>query len=208
MKTLVDLFQSNPGAFDTDKHNPDHVTFGRSYLHFYDRAFEGVDIRSMVEIGVLRCGSLRLWKAWRPEAIVVGLDINPEAMALKPDNCKLVIGSQDDPAALTEVVVRCGGSISAVVDDGSHCVDHMLASFRTLWPKIQPGGCYAMEDMRCTYCTLDENWPGMRLNKTLPGNRRERMDEVLLSLVNEMDHQRGDVASILIGPMQIVFYKV
>ena len=59
----------------------------------------------------------------------------------------IVIGDQGDPATLDQWVYQTGGNFDVVIDDGSHLNDHMLTSFKHLWPHVVPGGLYFVEDI-------------------------------------------------------------
>jgi hypothetical protein len=121
------------------------------YLDAYDRhfaPFRGKPTR-FLEIGVWKGGSLELWRKYLgPEARILGIDVNPACAA---ENVR--IGSQDDPGFLKQVVEELGG-IDIVLDDGSHVGKHQRASFQTLWPLLEDGGLYAIEDLHTSY------WPG------------------------------------------------
>jgi demethylmacrocin O-methyltransferase len=45
------------------------------------------------------------------------------------------------------------GGLDIVIDDGSHINEHVIASFRTLFPLLAEGGIYAIEDTQTSY------WP-------------------------------------------------
>jgi hypothetical protein len=105
---------------------------------FRDREF------CLLEIGVYQGASLRTWKAYFPKAKIVGIDINAECIRYAGDRIVIVIGSQDDPELLDRVANEHKPSI--VVDDGSHQAHHIIASFERLFPGLQPGGYYIVED--------------------------------------------------------------
>ena len=66
------------------------------------------------------------------------------------------IGSQDDPAFLQAVVDEMGG-VDVVLDDGSHVMAHIEASYRSLFPRLSVGGLYMIEDLHTAYW---EDWGG------------------------------------------------
>lgn len=126
------------------------------FLPIYDRAlapYRGQAVR-FLELGVSYGGSLEMWRAYfGPEAIIHGIDINPEcASRFDPPN-KVHIGSQADPDLLRRVVSEMGGPPDIVLDDGSHVANHQRASFRVLWPLLAVGGLYVIEDLHTAY------WP-------------------------------------------------
>ncbi len=123
------------------------------YLDIYDRhfgQFRGTNVK-MLEIGVFQGGSLDLWRHYfGPEAVIFGIDVNPEyAARVDPPN-QMRIGSQDDPTFLASVVAEIGAP-DIVLDDGSHIGRHQQASFECLFPLLAEGGLYVIEDLHSSY---------------------------------------------------------
>lgn len=123
------------------------------YLDAYDAhlsRYRGTDV-GIFEIGVFEGGSLELWRDFLgPGARILGIDIEPAcASRVDPPN-RVMIGSQADPAFLREAV-RALGRVDVVVDDGSHQAQHQMVSFQTLFPLVEPGGLYIIEDMHTAY---------------------------------------------------------
>jgi hypothetical protein len=113
---------------------------------------------TLLEIGVggyedpLRGGeSLRLWKAYFPNARIFGIDVF-DKRALEEPRIRTFQGSQEDPAFLARVVAETG-PLDIVIDDGSHVNAHVLASFEALFPHLREGGVYVLEDLQTSY------WP-------------------------------------------------
>ena len=127
------------------------------YLPVYDRVLSphvGSKVR-MLEIGVSRGGSLEMWrKFFGPDAVLFGIDINPECARFDGLSGAVRIGSQADPDFLRRVVKGMGG-LDVVLDDGSHVASHQRASFEALFPLLSDGGLYILEDLHTAY------WPWM-----------------------------------------------
>ncbi len=73
-----------------------------------------------IETGVLDGGSLFMWREWLgPEARIIGIDLNPEAIKWRNSGFEIFIGDQGDPefwkTTLTEI-----GNFDALLDDGGH----------------------------------------------------------------------------------------
>ena len=152
---LSHVFASHVGRL---AHKWDH------YLDIYDKHLadrRGKPFR-MLEIGVFHGGSLELWRRYfGDEAILFGIDIDPEcADRVDPPN-QVRIGSQDDPIFLRKTVTEMGG-LDVVLDDGSHVGRHQWASFRTLWPLLPVGGLYIIEDTHSSYWPSHEGGYGRR----------------------------------------------
>jgi hypothetical protein len=147
------------------------------YLPIYDRYFSGrwrQPIR-MLEIGVFRGGSLEMWrKYFGPDAVIFGIDINPDCAGLAKEAAQVRIGSQADADFVQSVAAEMGG-IDIVLDDGSHVGDHQWASFDVLFPLLSEGGLYVVEDTHTSY------WPewggGYGRKNTAIGLAKRLMDD-------------------------------
>lgn len=152
------------------------------YLPVYDRyfsPFRNRDIR-FLEIGVAKGGSLKMWREFfGAKAIIAGIDIDPKCGKSDGVNdCIVRIGSQDDPAFLKSLVAELGGEVDIVLDDGSHRMRHINASFDALFPLLADGGLYVVEDLQCAYWTKFGG--GYR--------RRGTFIETAKSIVDDMHH--------------------
>lgn len=202
-------------ANNTDKGDLNHTFRGESYFPVYERYIQSrrnaVDV---LEIGVLNGGSLRLWRDYFPKARIWGADIDPERADHSGGRITVLIGDQSDAEFLGSLKATADG-FDIVIDDASHIVSYILASFRALWPAVRPGGLYVIEDLRLSYEPIDaELWrkchPGMTRNGSLEDKRHERhdLDNAMLELIRHMDHFTGDVRAIHFHPMMIVVEKV
>jgi len=142
------------------------------YDAVYERLFAPLRARPagrFLEIG-LGCGmyqndaakeghSLAMWLDYFPPGwAVTTLEYNAACVAAFPAlnpfgwsnetwaRVALVTGSQAEPADLRRAH-DAGGPFDAVVDDGGHSYAMQIASFRTLFPLLAPGGVYIVEDI-------------------------------------------------------------
>lgn len=192
----------------SDKGNADHAFAGQSYLSPYERYFEShrESVHRLLEIGVCGGFSIRLWRDYFPNAEIHGLDIDPAAKEATGERIVIHIGDQSSPAVLEGLSAFAPFDI--IIDDGSHCTEHILASFKALWPHVAPGGFYVWEDMRLSYNDVDGGWPGMTYNRNLPPNRRSDIEVELLSRIRALDHFEGDIRAIHIHSMIYFIEKV
>lgn len=148
---------SVPGA---PKDAVKNLVEGHKYAPHYDLHFTPFRHRdiNILEIGVggfqdVKAGGqlLRMWKEYftSPKSQIVSLDYFDKS-ALQEDRIKIYHGSQDDPALLQRMHEECGG-FDIIVDDGSHCCEHVIFSFNTLFPLLRSGGIYAIEDLQTSY---------------------------------------------------------
>jgi Methyltransferase domain len=129
------------------RHGTDKSVLNHDYLRHYERIlapFQSQPI-TLLEIGVFRGESLAMWEEWFPKAAIVGVDIHPECAQYAGGRREVEIGSQADAAFLNDLGQRRKPHV--IIDDGSHRADHIQLTFETLFPHLQPGGVYIIEDV-------------------------------------------------------------
>lgn len=157
------------------------------YFPIYERYFAPWRNRAVtfLEIGVSRGGSLKMWRrALGPLATIVGIDIDPKCRRHEAAGISVRIGDQSDTAFLAAVVEEFGAP-DIVLDDGSHRMAHLRASFDFLYPKLPKNGVYVVEDLHTAY------WPKFGGGLGEPASFIEHAK----SLVDQLnaDHTRGAV---------------
>ena len=95
--------------------------------------------------------SLRTWKKYFPKSNIYAIDIYDKKQ-LEEKRIKIFMGSQVDNLFLDEVCKKIG-KIDIIVDDGSHLNEHVIESFKKLFPKLNENGIYVVEDLETAY------WP-------------------------------------------------
>ncbi len=144
------LFASNLDAlgvlWGTDKALGHHA-YTPLYARHLGRARSS--IRSVLEIGIGGGNSLYMWRNYFPRATVYGLDVL-EARLVGVPGVVAFRGDQSDPAALERLLENCE-AFDLIVDDGGHIGSHIITSFGALFPAVQPGGWYVIEDLEGAY---------------------------------------------------------
>ena len=175
LKALADIY-------GTDKWN------GHYYAHHYETHFAALRNQKLniLEIGIggyddPRGGgeSLRMWRTYFPKANIFGIDIYDKACH-DERRIKTFKGSQIDDDFLNSVIEEIG-QIDLVVDDGSHVNEHVIHTFKYLFPRIN---CqwYVIEDVQTSYWS--ENYGGT--NKDF--NASYTMMGFFKSLVDGLNH--------------------
>ena len=154
LQDLMDKFGSTGDLAQIYSSDADAIVHKwHHYIPIYEKYFEkyrGQEVR-FLEIGVSRGGSLRMWREFLgPNAVIFGIDIDQNCSKLNGIHAEVRVGSQDDSSFLSSVVLEMGG-IDVVLDDGSHNMNHILASMRILFPKLNNGGTYMVEDLHTAY---------------------------------------------------------
>ena len=88
----------------------------------------------------------------RPMANIVGIDIDKRCAAHSAEGINVRIGDQSDAAFLQSVIDEFGVP-DVVLDDGSHQMAHIAATFDFLYSKMPKNGVYLVEDLHTAY------WP-------------------------------------------------
>jgi tetratricopeptide (TPR) repeat protein len=125
----------------------DKSSIGHGYLRHYDRILRHLrhEPITVLEVGIFRGASLRSWSRYFDRAKIVGIDINPECRQYADTRCEVEIGSQADPQFLDAVGRKWRPDV--IIDDGSHEADHVILTFRKLFPHLRDGGIYIVEDL-------------------------------------------------------------
>jgi len=146
------------------------------YMPYYARHFAPFRQQpiKMLEIGIGTYGprgggaSLRTWQRYFPRGQIYGLDIVDKKMH-EDRRVRVYQGDQSDKAFLHRTAQEIG-PIQIMIDDGSHVNEHVLASFEALFPLLQVGGLYVIEDIQTAYLThmggssQDLSKPGTSMN--------------------------------------------
>lgn len=139
----------------------------------------------MIEVGCGDGGSLQLWKSFLgPHTQIVGVDINPDCRVFEEDQISIRIGDQSDEAFLESILDEFG-TPDIVLDDGSHIMQHIHATFSFLYPRTSPTGIYMIEDLHTAY--WQEYGGGFGSEDSFIEKAKTLIDEL------NADHTRGSL---------------
>jgi hypothetical protein len=115
----------------------------------------------VLEIGVARGGSLRLWRDWFPRGSIVGLDLLAVEIDDPSGRIHVYRGAQEDYELLDRIArERAPGGFDIVLDDASHVGELTRRTFWHLFAHhLKPGGLYCIEDWGTAYW---DDWPDGR----------------------------------------------
>ncbi len=125
-----------------------------------------------------------MWKYYfGPMARIVTIDVRSFPQ-FEETQIFVRTGDQGDPVFLNGLIEEFGRP-DIVLDDGSHQMKHINASFDVLFPKLSPKGVYVVEDLEGAY------WPSHGGGVGHPASFYERAK----SLIDEMNavYTRGAV---------------
>lgn len=92
--------------------------------------------------------SLRVWRQYFPHAHIYGYDINDFSF-FEQERTVTFRGDQSSRDDLGRFLAEHGdGGFRLVIDDGSHASSHQQVSLAALFPHVDPGGLYVIEDLQ------------------------------------------------------------
>lgn len=145
--------EPNPELW-TDKKSATPGYICHDYLSRYQREFghwRNDSIR-LLEIGLNKGASIKLWLQYFPNATVYGIDIN---------DFKNEVGIEDHSLPRFTFVKGDAGDVNfwntfndvhaapfdVIIDDGCHFSGPIQIAFNHLWRRVSPGGYYIIEDL-------------------------------------------------------------
>ena len=138
--------------------NTDKIQHG--YLPHYEKHLD-FEWESLLEIGVYKGESMRMWKESFPDKKLYGLDLFVMDPIPYVDGVQWFVGGQTDGNLLGQVR---GHNIDVIIDDGSH---NSRDQWMTFWALFRSCKLYVVEDLHC--CKEPFYREGLEFNETMLG---------------------------------------
>lgn len=148
-----------------DKYNTDKNSSFHNYTRQYNdllRDYREKPIKYL-EIGVFNGGSVKAFREAFPHATcIVGLDIDPRCKSSEDisNNIYVELGDATTPDFIRYITEKYG-TFDIILDDGSHKNRDVIHTFELLFPLLNDGGIYIVEDTICCKSTdyIDSRYP-------------------------------------------------
>ena len=170
LTALADQHRTDKGSLDGDRH---------LYTEIYAATFEAIRLQEfcLLELGLLRfpsraeelsppgerrvdrIPSIEMWLQFFPKATCYGFDAADFA-AFEQPRFKFIRGDLSVDADI-ERLARTIPSPRIIIDDASHASFHQQRAFLRLFPILEPGGFYAIEDLHYSP-PFESSLPGCR----------------------------------------------
>lgn len=192
MKTLADIYQKYclPENGISDKGTT------HSYIEEYERLFAPFRQRqpiTMLEIGLCRGGSLRMWHEYFDRSAVHGIDISDAPDGL-PDLRRLI--GEDLPRMTVSIFDACepiqvlkhigNAKFDIIIEDASHDIDDSMAIYANFVHRLNPNGLYVIEDVVTIESTRgivsDVVRPPRQFQVLDLRHKKNRWDDVLITI--------------------------
>ena len=169
--------------FDTEKELQSSKDW-TGFLKIYDKYFQDFKDKeiNILEIGVDKGKSLKLWRNYFTKAKICGIDI--EKMNFNIDGVELITMDQTDTESLKKICEKYK-YFNIIIDDGSHVSKHIITSLNFLFDYLAPQGLYAIEDLQTSYFP---RFGGSRVNL----KKKETSINFLKSIVDSINYEHRD----------------
>lgn len=166
---------------DTDKNHE----AGHSYGDFYEQLFlkfDRNDELNILELGVQKGGSLRVWKEYFPNAHVYGVDIIDSRLdKYKEDDVTYIV---DD---LKKAIVGLRDiKFDIIIDDSDHSQETMVWIAQNYYYLLKPKGILVFEDVQIPslyYTAIGEGRPEKSIiDRVDLRERKGRHDDFIITL--------------------------
>lgn len=162
------------------------------YAPFYDILLQPhrVEIKRVLEIGIgtvqtmqhvenyVPGASLRMWRDYFPNAQIIGIDIDSEAVEQARGERIETLITDGANAIQLENLAKSVGEFDLIVDDGSHNPRHQAIAAKALSPYLSANGFYIIEDCWDAY-TVSASLPfGHSVIETFYGDQKGRLSQM------------------------------
>jgi hypothetical protein len=133
--------------YETDKSSVFH-----DYLNKYEKYinFDRNDKIKILEIGIDKGKSLKMWKDYFINSTILGIDIIPECKNYEEERIFVEIGDQTNYHFLSEISEKYG-PFDLIIDDGSHMNYDVITTFNIMFNNVSNKGLYIIEDSCTSY---------------------------------------------------------
>ena len=139
MNTLKDLAKK----FGTDK-------YSHRFCDFYEQQISHLrqEKIKLLEIGILKGRSLKMWKEYFPHGLIYGADVIDKSHLME-DRISIEKCDQENQEDLKHLFN--GETFDIIIDDGGHTMKQQQFTLANLFCRIKPGGVFFMEDLHTSY---------------------------------------------------------
>ena len=150
MKLLTEI----ANKYGTDKGTTFYPSHGFSEI--YDDFFinKRNDVLKVLEIGIDKGNSLRMWRDYFPNAIIYGLDVQTHQFFTE-ERISTHYANQSSKDDIDSFINEFGGEFDVIIDDGGHDPIYQQISLGFLFKHLKSDGVYIVEDLHTSFI---EDW--------------------------------------------------
>lgn len=182
MKDLKTIYQKNTMPDSGGDKGTAHT-----YIELYEKYMSGNRHNvNLLEIGMFHGHSMVMWSEYFVDSNIIGIDTNTNQLRFQPHEYGFeAIQAHACSLATSEIFQKRQLLFDYIIDDGSHLIEHQLASYNIFKSLLKPTGIYFIEDIG----NIDEHkhqFLNLSNNVTIHDHRhlKNRLDDVLVVIRN------------------------
>ena len=121
-----------------------------SYIDSYEKYFSPFKNKklNLLEIGVMYGSSVKMWKEYFENGNIYGMDIRPHCTKYSEDRIKIFLNDATNKKSTENLLLTESLKFDLIIDDGSHRIQDQVDTLEILWPFLNVGGVYVIEDIQ------------------------------------------------------------
>ena len=181
---LFEYFNSDKGEKFTDQYTqPSKKNFNiikaHGYSKFYDEIFHNIKNNkiNIIEIGSFYGNAAAALFFYFKNAKIFGADINPDMFKYRSERIETLYVDSSSKESIQNKIINLNVSFNIIIEDASHMLKDQIISLFILFPIVQSGGYFIVEEL-----DFPESRKDMRLNQDFPD-----LKTILDNIVNNKD---------------------
>jgi len=150
MKLLTEI----ANKYGTDKGTSVYPSHGFSEIYHDYFNVDKEKVTKVLEIGIDKGNSLRMWRDYFPNAVIYGIDVQQHQF-FREDRIVTDFANQSIKADIDKIIDKYGSDFDLIIDDGGHDPIFQQITLGYLFPHVKTGGFYVVEDLHTSFM---EDW--------------------------------------------------
>lgn len=163
------------------KAKTDKVRFGYTKIYENELKDKRNDELSILEIGVKDGASIKMWKEYFPNSTIAGMDIE-DCRFICDERTKFYQYNQGKREDIEAFISEHKARFDVIIDDGSHMQKDIMVSLGGLFPFLNSGGIYFIEDIASREISLR--------NGKLWGTQQDDFSDSVISVLEKFQRSK------------------
>lgn len=131
---------------------------------------------------------MKMWSEYFSDSTILGIDIDTSLCRFRQEGFGLIKCDSTDEARMNAELRD--SRFDFIIDDGSHVLEHQIATLKILFPRLKPGGVYFIEDIADIFAAtpiLLESAKVLHADMEVfdMRNQKGRFDDVIVTLTHK-----------------------
>lgn len=137
-----------------ETYKTDKSAYVHNYLNKYEFFLRNLknEVFTLLELGVFKGASLKMWGEYFFKAKIIGVDINANCKQYEGNNRNVIISDLSKEA---DIIALRNLQPTIIIDDASHFWSHQIKALFLLFESLPSGGIYILEDLETSFAGYD-----------------------------------------------------